>query len=57
MGRPSFVPIPGFAMKLAFGEVTSVLLEGQRAIPERLQELGFEFRFPDAEAALENLLQ
>jgi hypothetical protein len=57
MGRPSFVPIPGFAMKLAFGEVTSVLLEGQRAIPERLQALGFEFRFPDAEAALENLLQ
>lgn len=57
MGRPSFVPIPGFAMNLAFGEVTSVLLEGQRAIPERLQELGFEFRFPDAGAALENLLQ
>ncbi len=57
MGRPSFVPIPGFAMKLAFGQVTSVLLEGQRAIPERLQELGFEFRFPDAGAALEDLLQ
>jgi len=57
MGRPSLVPIPGFAMKLAFGEVTSVLLEGQRAIPERLQELGFEFRFPEAGAALENLLQ
>jgi uncharacterized protein (TIGR01777 family) len=57
MGRPSFVPIPGFAMKLAFGEVTSVLLEGQRAIPERLQALGFEFRFPDAGAALENLLR
>jgi uncharacterized protein (TIGR01777 family) len=57
MGRPSFVPVPGFAMKLAFGEVTSVLLEGQRAIPERLQDLGFEFRFPDAGAALENLLR
>jgi uncharacterized protein (TIGR01777 family) len=57
LGRPSFVPIPGFAMKLAFGEVTSVLLEGQRAIPDRLQALGFEFRFPDAGAALENLLE
>jgi hypothetical protein len=57
MGRPSFVPVPGFAMKLAFGEVTSTLLEGQRAIPERLQDLGFEFRFPDAGAALENLLR
>jgi NAD dependent epimerase/dehydratase family enzyme len=37
--------------------VTSTLLEGQRAIPERLQDLGFEFRFPDAGAALENLLR
>jgi uncharacterized protein (TIGR01777 family) len=57
MGRPSWIPIPGFALKLAFGEVASVLLEGQRALPKRLQELGFEFRFPTAEAALKDLLQ
>jgi hypothetical protein len=49
--------VPGFALKLAFGEVTSVLLEGQRAIPKRLQELGFEFRFSTAEAALKDLLE
>jgi uncharacterized protein (TIGR01777 family) len=57
MGRPSFVPVPGFAMKLAFGEVTSVLLEGQRAVPSRLDEMGFQFRFPDAESALRHLLK
>ena len=57
MGRPSWIPVPGFALKLAFGEVTSVLLEGQRAIPKRLQELGFEFRFSTAEAALKDLLE
>ena len=56
MGRPSIVPLPAFAMKLAFGEVASVLLEGQRALPGRLLDLGFTFRFPDAEAALRDLL-
>lgn len=56
MGRPSLIPVPAFAMRLAFGEVTGVLLEGQRAIPERLLALGFQFRFPDAEAALRDLL-
>jgi uncharacterized protein (TIGR01777 family) len=57
MGRPSFVPVPGFAMRLAFGEVTGVLLEGQRAVPQRLLDMGFTFRFPDAEAALRDLLK
>jgi NAD dependent epimerase/dehydratase family enzyme len=57
MDRPSWIPVPGFALKLAFGEVTGVLLEGQRAAPRRLQELGFEFRFPTAEAALKDLLR
>jgi uncharacterized protein (TIGR01777 family) len=56
MGRPSFVPLPGFALELAFGEVAGVLLEGQRAVPQRLVDLGFEFQFPEAQAALEDLL-
>lgn len=56
LSRPAWAPVPGFVMRLAFGEVTSVLLEGQRALPRRLLELGFEFRFPDPEAALRDLL-
>jgi uncharacterized protein (TIGR01777 family) len=56
MGRPSFVPVPGFAMRLAFGEVAEVVLKGQRAVPQRLLDLGFEFCFPAAEAALQDLL-
>jgi uncharacterized protein (TIGR01777 family) len=56
LGRPYYFPVPAFAIKLAFGEVTSVLLEGQRAVPRRLLDLGFAFRFPDAEAALRDLL-
>jgi uncharacterized protein (TIGR01777 family) len=56
LGRPYYFPVPALAMKLAFGQVTSVLLEGQRAVPHRLLDLGFVFRFPDLEAALRNLL-
>jgi len=37
--------------------MSTVLLEGQRAISRRLQDLGFAFRFPEAEAALRDLLQ
>ena len=56
MGRPSFFPVPAFALKLAFGEVSSILLEGRVVLPKRLQELGFNFRFPDAESAVRDLL-
>jgi uncharacterized protein (TIGR01777 family) len=56
LGRPSLIPVPGFAMKTAFGDVSSVVLEGQRAVPQRLLEMGFTFRFPKAKAALEDLL-
>jgi uncharacterized protein (TIGR01777 family) len=56
MRRPSFVPVPGFALKMAFGEVADILLEGQRAIPQRLIDLGFQFQFPEAEAAVRDLL-
>jgi hypothetical protein len=55
--RPAFVPVPAFALRLLLGEMSMVLLEGQKAIPRRLQELGFTFRFPEAEAALRDLLQ
>jgi uncharacterized protein (TIGR01777 family) len=56
MGRPYYMPVPGFALRLAFGEVADVLLNGQRVIPQRLLDLGFQFRFPDAESALRDLL-
>ena len=57
MGRPAWLPVPGFALKLALGEVASTVLEGQRAVPQRLLDLGFKFRFPDAESALRDLLK
>ena len=53
LGRPAFIPAPGFAVKLALGELgDSLLLTGQRQVPERLTALGFQFKFPELEAAL-----
>jgi uncharacterized protein len=53
--RPAYFPVPGFVVKAIFGEMSIVVLEGQRAVPKRLQELGFRFRFPEAEPALRDL--
>jgi uncharacterized protein (TIGR01777 family) len=55
--RPSWFPVPGFALRLIFGEMAGeVLLSGQRAVPKRLLDAGYKFSFPDAESALQNLL-
>jgi hypothetical protein len=56
MGRPSVMPAPGFALKTAFGEMSTVLLDGQRAEPQRLLSLGYRFRFTDPVAALKDVL-
>jgi len=54
--RPGFVPTPAIALRLLLGEMATLVLDGQRAVPERLLERGFEFRFTEVEAALEDLL-
>lgn len=54
--RPAVLPLPGFALRLALGEVADVLLTGQRALPRRALEAGFAFRFPDLDAALRDLV-
>ncbi len=54
--RPTLMPIPGFTLRLLFGEMATILLDGQRAIPRRLLQLGFTFQFPEAGSALRDLL-
>ena len=56
MGRPSWLHIPGWAMRAAFGEVAGLLLTGQRGVPQRLADLRFQFRFPELEGALRDIL-
>ncbi|HEY1359089.1 MAG TPA: TIGR01777 family oxidoreductase [Thermoleophilaceae bacterium] len=54
--RPAVAPVPGFAVKLLYGEMAMVVTTGQRAVPKRLEELGYEFRKPDLEDALRSAL-
>jgi hypothetical protein len=55
--KPLFMPnVPGFVLKLVFGELADALLEGSRASAGKIQKAGFEFNFPDLKNALENLL-
>lgn len=56
MGRPSLVYVPGFALRIMFGEGASVLLSGQRAVPKRLLEEGYVFQYPLTADALRDLL-
>jgi uncharacterized protein (TIGR01777 family) len=57
MHRPVLIPVPRFALEVAIGEVATVVIDGQRMIPKKLQELGFKFRFPEFEQAARDLLK
>jgi uncharacterized protein len=50
--RPGFAPVPALAVKVLYGEMSWIVTTGQRAVPARLRELGYEFRRPDLEDAL-----
>ncbi len=50
--RPAFAPVPGFAVKLLYGDMATIVTTGVRAVPKRLTELGYEFRRPGLEDAL-----
>jgi uncharacterized protein (TIGR01777 family) len=55
--RPWWWPIPGVLIRALYGEMAdALLLASERAVPKRLLEAGFRFRYPTAEAALDNLL-
>jgi len=51
--RPALLPMPRYAARMAFGEMSELLLKGQRVLPNRLQEMGFRYDYPDAHKALE----
>lgn len=56
LGRPSFMPAPAFMMRLVLGELAEVVLTGQKILPQRLLEAGFQFLYPTIDQALKNLL-
>lgn len=57
LGRPAIVPVPGLVLDLKFGrEFGQVLRGGQRVVPKRTEELGYEFQHPDLDEALRDLV-
>ncbi|MBQ4797462.1 DUF1731 domain-containing protein, partial [Pectobacterium versatile] len=57
LDRPGFVRTPGWVLRIVMGEAATLLLGGQRAIPQRLEKAGFGFRFFELEEALKDLLR
>lgn len=55
LGRPTVIPVPTFALNLALGEMAIIVTEGQRTVPERLLNDGFQFAYTDLETALRQL--
>lgn len=57
LGKPFFMPnVPSFVMKLVFGELAIVLLEGSRISSDKIISDGYYFKFPELKGALEDLL-
>lgn len=52
LGRPTVLPTPGFVLKLAMGEMSTIVLTGQRVIPRAALDAGYTFSHPDIEPAL-----
>ena len=56
MGRPSFFPVPDFALQALLGEGAQVVLQGQRVLPARAQDAGYRFKYATVEPALRDAL-
>ena len=52
LGRPAHLPTPAVALRLALGEMATLVLDGQRAVPRAALAAGYDFRYPDLDGAL-----
>ncbi|WP_373529333.1 TIGR01777 family oxidoreductase [Nostoc sp.] len=56
MNRPSWLPVPAFAIEALLGDGAIVVLEGQQVMPKRTLETGFEYKYPNLQSALAQIL-
>ncbi len=58
LSRPTFLPLPEFAVSMIFGEMgDELLLTSTRVVPKRLEGAGFEFKYPDLKSAIEHAVE
>jgi uncharacterized protein len=55
--RPAIAPIPGFVIRLLYGDMAEIVTEGQRVIPKRALTLGYQFQHPDLDEALRDAVR
>lgn len=55
--RPSWIPVPSLALRLMLGEMSDIILTGQRAVPRKLEDAGYRFQFGTIRSAFANILQ
>ncbi|MBK7392654.1 MAG: DUF1731 domain-containing protein [Chloracidobacterium sp.] len=56
--RPTFLPLPEFAVSMIFGEMgDALLLASTKVMPKRLEDAGFEFKYPNLKEAIENAVK
>lgn len=53
--RPAIIPVPAFALRVVFGEVSQVMLASQRILPVAAEAMGFRFAYPEISGALEQI--
>jgi uncharacterized protein (TIGR01777 family) len=56
LNRPSWLPVPSFALEALLGEGAMVVLEGQQVLPKRTQSYGFDYQYPTVKSALSEIL-
>jgi uncharacterized protein (TIGR01777 family) len=56
MGSPSWLPVPGFMLRVALGEVSDILSKGQRVVPKKAVDMGYTFQYETSAEALQDLL-
>lgn len=57
MGRPSWLPVPDFALTTLLGEGASVVLDGQKVLPTKTQQAGFKYKYSEIGDALRSVLR
>jgi hypothetical protein len=53
--RPHWLPVPSLALKLLLGDMSTLVVEGQKVLPEVLLKNGYQFMYPDLNMALKNI--
>ncbi|WHY68157.1 TIGR01777 family oxidoreductase [Neobacillus sp. SuZ13] len=53
--RPHWLPVPGFALRLLLGEMSTLVVDGQKVLPEKLLENGYQFKYSNLQLALKNI--